>query len=126
MPLPIKPLATDEVEIAGTMVPIRSMNRPAVIKLGTLEGDNEAAEILMLMAGTQSNAEDVAAFREGNDAATVELLVEAIARLSGIRDMTPLRCPECSHEAAPDAFVIKDGDGDPKSPASKPSLSEPS
>jgi hypothetical protein len=123
MPLPIKPLATEEVEIAGTMVPIRSMNRPAVIKLGSLEGDNEAAEILMLMAGTQSSAEDVAAFREGNDAATVEVLVEAIARLSGIRSMTPLRCPECGHEDAPDAFVVKDGAGDPKSPASRRSSS---
>lgn len=126
MPLPISVLPTEEVLVAGTPVSIRSLNRPEVLKVGTLQGDNEAAEVLMLTAATGQSLEDVQAFRESSDAQTVETLVEAIARLSGIRDMTPLQCPQCGHTDEPTAFVQKDGDGDPKPPRSRRSSNGPS
>jgi hypothetical protein len=123
MALPVKPLATRDVTIAGTTVTIRSLSRAEVIKLGELEGDQEAAELLMLVSGTACTEEEARTFRAETDAPTAEILLEEIATLSGIRDVTPLRCPNCKHEASPDQFVIRDDKGDPKGRASRRSSS---
>lgn len=119
MPLPIATLATGEVTVHGEVVPFRAMSRNEVIELGKLEGQNDQAEIWMLQCGTGCTDDEARAFRDGNDAITAGLLIDAIVKLSGIGNEAPLQCPECGHEAPSDDFAVKDGNGDPKSSASK-------
>jgi hypothetical protein len=84
MPLPVKPLGTATVEIAGEVVEYRSMSRAQALKLNALKGREDEAEVLILMSGTGCTEDEAKAFREGNDTDTAGLLIDGILVLSGL------------------------------------------
>jgi hypothetical protein len=84
MALPIAPLATATVEIAGTVVEYHAMSRAQALKLNGLTGRENEAEILILTSGTGCTEDEAQAFREGNDTDTAGLLIDGILVLSGL------------------------------------------
>ena|SRR3990167_3966238 len=93
MQLPIRPLPRDSVVVNGQSVEFRSLSRAEAMKVTTgFTGDREAggppdpdgAEIFVLMCGTDSTADEVAAFRQGSDMVEGGKLVDAILVLSGL------------------------------------------
>lgn len=85
MPLPIAPLGTETIVIAGTSITVRSLSRDAVVRLSQLDTDQEAAEVLMLVEGTGITDDDAREWRRKVDAKTADELLEAIASVSGLR-----------------------------------------
>lgn len=88
MPLPIKPLPTDELEINGQRVEYRSLSRAQALKVHEFVGREDEAEVYLLMCGTGCTEEEARAFREGNDAETAGLLIDAIIVISGLTKRT--------------------------------------
>ena len=84
MPLPIPPLATASVTIGDTEVPIRSLTRDEVIRLGDITDEAEA-EVFMISAGADVPADEAVAWRKAVNAPTAGDLILEIAVLSGIR-----------------------------------------
>lgn len=84
MPLPINPLPTDSVEIAGQRVEIRSLSRAQALRLREFVGREDEAEVFLLVCGTGCTEDEARAFREGNDATTAGVLVDAIIAVSGM------------------------------------------
>ena len=86
MTLPIAPLPTGEVTIAGTVVAFRSMSRAEALQLNGYKGREDEAEVFILMSGTGCSEAEAEAFREGNDTATAGLLIDGILVLSGLAE----------------------------------------
>jgi hypothetical protein len=86
MALPISPLATGEVTIAGTVVTYHSMSRSQALKLNEFRGREDEAEIFILQCGTGCTEDEAKAFRDGNDTNTAGLLIEGILVISGLAD----------------------------------------
>jgi hypothetical protein len=85
MPLPVKPLPTGEVEIEGQKVPIRGLSRREAIAVGQLGRDSiDAAEVLILTAGTGCTEAEATAWRDAVDMVTGSLLIDAIVGLSAM------------------------------------------
>ena len=84
MALPVGQLAKSTVEVNGESVPIRSLSRTEAMRIKAISEDLDETEVHILMCGTDSTREEVDAFRASSDAGCVDVLVEAIARLSGI------------------------------------------
>ena len=89
MSLPIEPLATGSVTIAGESVPIASLSRADVIRLAGMGDNPEDAETLMIAHGTGVSDDEARAWRTKVDAKTAERLLDAVAVLSGIRTAKP-------------------------------------
>ena len=100
MPLPIAPLATRTIEIAGQTVAYHSLSRASVISLGAFQAERadaavvrqanlEGAELAIIMGGTDCTEEDARAFRGGNDLDTAGALIDAILVLSGLATIDP-------------------------------------
>lgn len=83
--LPIPPLGTSTVEIAGEQVPITSLSRDAVVSLTRFGDDTSAAEVYILSAGCGITEAEATAWRKAVDAPTAGKLLDAIAVVSGIR-----------------------------------------
>jgi hypothetical protein len=84
MALPIKPLATDSVEIAGELVEFRAMSRSEALRMNAFRGREDEAEVFVLVCGTGCTEAEAEAFRSGNDTDTAGLLIDGILVLSGL------------------------------------------
>lgn len=82
--LPIAPLPTGEVIIAGQVVTYRSLSRAEALQLNGFRGREDEAEIFILMHGTGCIEAEAIAFREGSDTDTAGLLIDGILILSGL------------------------------------------
>ena len=87
--LPIKPLPTGSVTIEGTDVPIRALSFTETKAMVSLNDDTDAADVLVLTAGTGATDDEARAWLAGTDAATVNDLLLAILRLSGLASSDP-------------------------------------
>lgn len=83
MALPVHPLATGSVTIAGADVPIRSLSRLEVLALSDL--DTASAEVFMVARSTGSSDDEARAWLDSVDAPTAGGLLEAIGELSGLK-----------------------------------------
>jgi hypothetical protein len=86
MPLPIAPLATGEVTIAGSVVTFHSLSRAQALQLNDYRGREDEAEVFILVAGTGCSEAEAIAFREGNDTDTAGLLIDGILIVSGLAE----------------------------------------
>lgn len=84
MPLPINPLPTSSVDVAGTSVAIRSLSRSEALRMNAFLGREDEAEVFLLTCGTGCSEDEAKAFRDGNDTDTAGLLIDAIIGLSGL------------------------------------------
>jgi hypothetical protein len=89
MALPVKPLGTATVEIAGEVVEYRSMSRAQALVMDGYRGREDEAEIWVLMCGTGCSEDEAKAFRESNDTDTAGLLIDGILILSGLATDSP-------------------------------------
>lgn len=87
--LPIKPLPTGTVSIAGTDVPIRAMSRAEVTKFQTFEGREDEAEPFVIAAGTGCTEDEAREFLASTDLVTGGDLLIAIFRLTGLASSDP-------------------------------------
>lgn len=85
MALPVEPLATDHVPVAGGTVDIRSLSRSEVIALAGYADDPGGAEAYIISCATGGTIEEAQAWRQAVNAKTAAVLLNAIAVLSGIR-----------------------------------------
>lgn len=114
MALPINPLPSSSIEIAGQSVAFRSLSRSEALKMQTFVGRVDDAEIFLLSCGTGCSEEEARAFRDGNDTVTAGLLIDAIIVLSGLTQKRGARGAE-----APVGRGAEPGTADPN--ASRPS-----
>jgi hypothetical protein len=106
MALPVIPLATRTVVLAGHEVTVRALSRAETIKLPTeFRGRPDDAEDFMVAQATGVSIGDAAAWRAATHPDLVGELIEAIADLSGLR-------PKAKDEAK---------EADPQPPTSAPS-----
>jgi len=93
MPLPIKPLPVETLEIAGTVIEYQALTRAQAIRLDAAAGDFRGrpldAEIFILASGTRATEEDARRFHDTTDAETVGELIDAILILSGLAVRRP-------------------------------------
>lgn len=83
MGLPTAPVRRGSVRVLDEEVAIRSLTRAEAIKVKEMEGDLGAAERHIVACGTDTPPADVEAWYAEVDAAVVDVLVDAITRLSG-------------------------------------------
>jgi hypothetical protein len=86
MPLPVSPLPTGSVTIAGEKVPIRALSRLEVLKLRTFEGREDDSEPYAIACATGYTEEEALAWLGSVGTETGGVLVEAILRLTGLLD----------------------------------------
>lgn len=84
MTLPVGSLARSTFDLAGQTIAIRSLSRTEAFQLKKLTDDVDEAEIQILIMGTDSTREEVAAFRASQPAGGIEELIAAILKLSGL------------------------------------------
>jgi len=85
MSLPVKPLATGEVTIDGTTVPLTGLSRADAITAGRLgREDIDESEATIIAAGTGVTLEEARQWRKDVDYATAGVLLDAIAALSAL------------------------------------------
>ena len=85
MSLPIVPLATSSVDVAGTKVEYRSLSRAEVVSLAAFGDDTNSAEVYMLARACSIDETEATAWREATSASVVNDLLEAIAVTSGLK-----------------------------------------
>ena len=84
MPLPLTPMPTGSVTIAGTKVPIRSLSRGERLELATFAEDYRAAEVFVVSAGTDTPLEEAKAWLYRTSPEDAEALIAGITELSGL------------------------------------------
>ena len=84
--LPVSPLATDTVEVAGQPVAIRSLSRAEAFRLRGFEGQAEEAEVYLVARGCDITDDDARAWLASVDLMTGSPLVDGILTLSGLLD----------------------------------------
>jgi hypothetical protein len=84
--LPLDPLATGSVDIAGNEVPIRSLSRPEGIRLQTFQGHEDDAEAYIVAASTGVTDDEARAWLAAVSIETGGRMVDAILQLSGLMD----------------------------------------
>jgi hypothetical protein len=89
MALPVSPLATATVEIAGETVEYRSLSRAQALALNGYRGREDEAEVFILECGTGCTTEEAKEFRESNDTDTAGRLIDGILILSGLATDSP-------------------------------------
>jgi hypothetical protein len=67
MALPVVPLATNKVDIGNDTVEFRSLSRSEALSLTHYKGQEDEAEIRILMWGTGCSEDEAKAFRDGTD-----------------------------------------------------------
>ena len=84
MPLPLTPMPTGSVTIAGTAVPIRSLSRGERLELATFEDDYRGAEVFIVAAGTDTPLEDAKTWLYQTSPEDADALIAGITELSGL------------------------------------------
>jgi hypothetical protein len=84
MTLPVKPLATDSVEIGGERVDFRSLSRSEALQLQAFRGREDEAEVFILARGSGVSEDEARAWREQVDTETAGVLIDGILFLSGL------------------------------------------
>ena len=85
MPLPSRPLPTDEVEVNGEFVRFRSLSRAEALKLQDYRGREDEAEAFILAAALGDVSVDEAmAWRETTTTLESSKLIDAILVFSGL------------------------------------------
>lgn len=97
MGLPVSPLPTTTVNVAGVEVEIRSLSRAEALKLNGFRGREDEAEVFILSCGTGVSADEASAWRESVDTATAGLVIDGILVLSGLAKDTDDPNPETSN-----------------------------
>lgn len=91
--LPVSPLATGSVEVAGQPVAIRSLSRAETLTLRAFDGHTGEAEAYVVSCGTGEALDDARAWLDQVDSATAALVVEAVLDLSGLLPRKPSNSP---------------------------------
>ena len=84
MSLPIPPLPTGSVEIAGQRVEFRALSRAQALKMQTFRGREDEAEVHLIVCATGVTEAEATTWRESVDTETAGLLIDAIVVLSGL------------------------------------------
>jgi hypothetical protein len=82
--LPVVPLPTDIVAVAGHEVKVRGLSRAEAIKLATFGGDLDLVENFMVACGVGVTDDEAAEWRNTTPPDVVEPVLERIAELSGL------------------------------------------
>ncbi len=83
MPLPLTPMPTGSVTVAGTAVPIRSLSRGERLMLATFDEDYRAAEAFIVASGTDTPVEEAKDWLYRASVEDADALIGAITELSG-------------------------------------------
>lgn len=84
--LPVKPLATDIVSVAGESITIRSLSRAEALHMRTIVAADGDAEAYVIAKATSETLEDAATWLDKVDNQTATDLVAAILKLSALVD----------------------------------------
>ena len=118
MPLPISPLPTGTVDIAGVAAPIRSLSRGERLRLVSFgEEGYRDAEAFVIAVATDTSEDEAAAWVYASAPADVDAILSAIFELSGLA-----RPADESEGEAPGADPTP---GSMVEPPSEPPSSEP-
>lgn len=86
MPLPKIALPRDTATLSdGSVVEYRALSRSEAMALGRMVDDPDAAEVHMLACGTGEDPDAVRAWRDTTPVRDVDVLIEGIGVISGIR-----------------------------------------
>lgn len=89
MALPVIPLPTGEIEIAGQRVAFHSLTRSQAVTLSAMvnaEGDHtQEGEVLVLSSAMDISKDEAQAWLDSTDPVTANLLLQAIGDISGFR-----------------------------------------
>lgn len=83
--LPAPVLPSEEVEVGGVRVKIRSLTRAEAYQLTSWAGDEDRQESNVIAWGTDSSLAEAEAWRKASGFGTVTPLVDAILELSGLK-----------------------------------------
>jgi hypothetical protein len=85
-PLPVVPLATAEVDVAGTTITVRRLSRSEVLKVHTEYGKDtaDAAEAFIVSCGVGCSPEEARAWLDSTDHETAGVVIEKILSLSNM------------------------------------------
>lgn len=86
MSLPDLPLRTDTVVVGDAKVQIRSLSRAEALKVGTFNGDMEAAENWLLACGAGVTEDEAREWRNAVSAEDAGTIIDAICELSGLTE----------------------------------------
>lgn len=84
MPLPLLPLPTTTVDIAGTPITIRSLSRGERLALVDLELDSRGLEAHLVGLATDTPAEEAKAWLAGVQSEAADALIVAVMEWSGM------------------------------------------
>lgn len=85
-PLPVVPLATAEVDVAGTTITVRRLSRSEALKLSTqfTKDTADRAEAFMVACGVGVSEAEAAEWLGSVDVDTAGIVIDKIAELSGL------------------------------------------
>lgn len=90
MTFPTKPLPTGTVTVNGTEAPIRGLSFAETRRMVAFEDDpGDAADVLVLSAGTGMSEDEARAWFASNDPITANEVLLAILRLTGLASADP-------------------------------------
>lgn len=101
MALPVVPIPTATIELAGTPVTYRSLSRAEALRMATdYRADPEGAQVFLLARGAGVTEDEARAWLDSTDPATAGKLVDAIIILTGLA--TPDQVAAANGEDAAD------------------------